>query len=188
MTQQDILDLKVISNIPARYASAKFEGITDEQDILVDKLRANWNKGRETSVNDFIIFGSIGNGKTHIVIGLLNRLIQKGLHCKYITEFQLLEIYHRKEYKEFDKFARAKLLVIDEIGKRNLAEWQQIQLEELISARYDNQLPTIFITNLTQEEFKKTIGDRAADRLRDNNVQKFTLRGESLRGREKARA
>jgi DNA replication protein DnaC len=113
---------------------------------------------------------------------MLNTVIKLGVHGKYVTEFQLLETYRRKEYKEFDKYANADLLVIDEVGKDNLAEWEKKQLEELISQRYDNLLPTYFITNLNQKQFKERVGERVVDRLKDNNVQQFTMKGESLRG------
>ena len=55
--------------------------------------------------------------------------------------------------------------------------------ENIVSHRYDNLLPTFFITNMNLDQFKAHIGDRLADRLRDNNVVRFTLLGESLRGK-----
>jgi len=35
-----------------------------------------------------------------------------------------------------------------------LAEWQRIQLEELLSSRYNDMLPTIYITNLEEIGFR----------------------------------
>ena len=170
--------LKSISNIPLRYRDAKFEAISKEQERLVSILREV-----VATRSDFVLYGGVGVGKTHITIGALNALIEKGVHCKYITEFQLLELYARKEYKEFDKFKTSTVLLVDEVGKRELAPWQQVQLEELISERYNQMLPTLFITNLNAESFKKVIGDRITDRLRDNNVKQFTMKGDSLRGK-----
>jgi DNA replication protein DnaC len=72
-------------------------------------------------------------------------------------------------------------LILDEIGKRVLAEWQRIQLEELLSSRYNNMLPTIYITNLEQNAFKEFLGDRLADRLRENRLRRFAFGGGSLR-------
>ena len=71
---------------------------------------------------------------------------------------------------------------MDEIGKRVLADWQRIQLEELLSSWYDNRLPTVYITNLEQSEFRRFLGDRLADRLRENRIERFAFDGGSLRG------
>ena len=171
--------LKSISNIPLRYRDAKFEAINKEQERLVSTLREV-----VATKSDFVLYGGVGVGKTHITVGALNALIEKGVHCKYITEFQLLELYARKEYKEFDKFKTSAVLLVDEVGKRELAPWQQVQLEELISERYNEMLLTFFITNLNADGFKKVIGDRITDRLRDNNVKQFTMKGNSLRGND----
>ena len=173
---------KSITNIPKRYQDAELKGITTAQNDLIEKLRENWNSGER---RDFILYGKIGCGKTHIMIALLNTLIEKGVHAKYATEFQILEAYARKEYKKFDNFSNAPVLVIDEIGKRELAEWQKMQLEELSSHRYNEKLITMFITNQNKENFKKIIGERVEDRLRDNKVIQFTIEGESLRGKQK---
>jgi DNA replication protein DnaC len=57
-----------------------------------------------------------------------------------------------------------------------------IQLEELISYRYNELLPTIFITNMNESEFKSFVGDRVASRLRENKVIRVMMDGEDLRG------
>jgi hypothetical protein len=42
-------------------------------------------------------------------------------------------------------------------------------------------LPTIYITNLEQNAFKEFLGDRLADRLRENRLRRFAFGGGSLR-------
>lgn len=170
------------SNIPKRYADAKFKAKTPEQQTLIDAIRKNISGKAIEEVSDMLLIGSVGTGKTHIVIGALNTLIDAGIYCRYVTEYDLLDNYFRKEYTKFDGFKQAKFLVIDEIGKRELQDWQKIQIEELISYRYNEMLPTIFVTNLDTAEFKKFVGDRISDRMRDNSVVRVALKGESLRG------
>lgn len=170
------------SNIPLRYREAKFEAKTEQQEKLVGKIRENLSSKSMDNISDMLVIGNVGTGKTHIVIGALNSLIEKGVWCRYATEYQLLDMYFRKEYSKFDGFKEAKVLVIDEVGKSELVDWQKKQLEELISERYNMMLPTIFITNLNTEEFKRFVGDRVSDRLRDNNVIRVAMTGESLRG------
>ena len=73
-------------------------------------------------------------------------------------------------------------MILDEIDKRVLADWQRIQLEELLSYRYNELLPTIYITNLEQRGFREFLGDRLGDRLRENRIKRFAFDGGSLRG------
>ena len=93
-----------------------------------------------------------------------------------------LEFRFEKRYQEFKGFRYSQILILDEIGKRVLADWQRIQLEELLSSRYNDMLPTVYITNLEQSEFRKFLGSRLVDRLRENKIKRFAFDGESLRG------
>ena len=178
---KDTTHIQQWANIPKRYKDAKFEAVTPVQEKLVALYRDNF-KGKLDDVADMVITGNVGTGKTHVTVGLLNKLIDSGIYCRYTTEHQLLDLYFQKEYKKFDGFKNVKVLCIDEIGKRELQDWQKIQLEELISHRYNEMLPTIFITNMNEKQFKAFVGDRVVDRLRDNNVQRLVMSGDSLRG------
>jgi len=175
--------IKQFSNIPKRYKDAKFDPKTKDQERLVNEIRDNFSGKRIDDVSDMLVVGGVGTGKTHIAIGALNSLIEKEIYCRYVTEYELLDTYFRKEYTKFDGFKGVSVLVIDEVGKRELVDWQMIQLEELISYRYNEMLPTIFITNRTVDEFKAFVGDRVTDRLRDNKIKRVILDGESMRGK-----
>ena len=129
--------------------------------------------------------GDIGVGKTYIFTGLLNFLLSKGRTCKYVTEHEIIELHEQKNFDKYNSFKFCEFLVIDEIGKRSLAQWQFPYLENLVSNRYDNMLPTFFITNLSEDNFKKLAGDRLTDRMRDNKVVRFSMNGKSLRGVER---
>lgn len=181
--QSNVDHIKQHSNIPKRYELAEFTPKTKEQEKLVAALKENFSGKDLADVRDMLIVGGVGTGKTHISIGALNALIKSEVYCRYVTEHELLETYFRKEYTKFDGFKEVTILVIDEVGKRELVDWQMIQLEELISYRYNAMLPTIFITNRTVKEFKEFVGDRVSDRLRDNKIIRVTLDGESMRGK-----
>jgi len=184
-SMSDIEHIRQHANIPLRYKDAKFEAKNDNQKELVAAIRENVSGKPIGDVSDMLIVGSVGTGKTYVVIGALNTLIKAGVYCRYATEYELLELYFRKEYIKFDGFRQAKFLVIDELGKRELVDWQKIQIEELISYRYNEMLPTIFITNLNTKEFKAFVGDRVSDRMRDNSVIRVSLTGESMRGEKR---
>ena len=129
-----------------------------------------------------MLFGAIGTGKTYISCAFaLELIIKSQKSIKYITEYDLLSLFFEKKYKEFRRFRECQILILDEIGKRVLADWQRVQLEELLSHRYNEMLPTVYITNLEQSDFRAFFDSRLADRLRENRLERFAFDGGSLR-------
>lgn len=183
--KNNVEHIKQYANIPTRYKDAEFIAKTEEQEKLILSFKSNVNGKKISEIRDMLIFGSVGTGKTHICIAALNKMINRNMYCRYATEYHLMELYFQKKYDEFNAFKRVDILVIDELGKRELADWQIIQLEELISYRYNEMLPTIFITNMNENEFKTFVGDRVASRLRENKVIRVMMDGEDLRGKIK---
>ena len=171
------------SGIPKRYLKAEFKAINKNQDKLIAGLRENFNGKKFEDIRDMLILGDIGTGKTHLTLAMLLKLASVNIYCRYSTEHNLLDLYFQKRYEEFEAFKKVNVLVVDELGKRDLLDWQKIQLEELISYRYNEMLPTIFITNLTSAEFKEFMGDRIASRMRENKVKTILMVGEDLRGK-----
>lgn len=178
-----ILHIKENCNTPKRYLNAKLEPLGQEQEKLKEKFKQAFNGKRIHDMSDLLIYGSVGTGKTHLTIGLMNKYIESGIYCRYTTETELLDLYYQKQYEKFNAFKKVDFLVIDELGKRELAPWQMIQLEELISYRYNEMLTTVYITNMNIKGFREFVGNRVEDRLRDNKVITATMTGESLRGK-----
>lgn len=183
LLKNNVEHIRQYANIPTRYKDAEFAAKVQEQEKLITTIKANFNGKNFKEVRDMLIFGGVGTGKTHIVIAMLNKLIKANIYCRYATEHHLLDLYFQKKYDEFNAFKKVDVLVIDELGKRELIDWQMIQLEELISYRYNEMLPTIFITNMNEEEFKSFVGDRVASRLRENKVIRVLMSGADLRGK-----
>jgi len=172
------------SNIPKRQRIAVLKAQTEIQKKVIKYFIDNFTKRPLEQSTDILLFGTVGTGKTYLscafAIELINR---RGIEVKYVTEYDLLEAFFRKEYQKFDSFKKSEILILDELGKRELAEWQRVQLEELLSYRFNEMLPTIYISNLTENRFREFIGERLADRLRESNVARFAMVGDSLRGR-----
>ena len=196
MKNYQIQTLLNLSNIPKRYKRAIFKPKTDIQNSVIQYFIKNFMLGNDSysltpldakrdleKSSDMLLFGAIGTGKTYISCAFaINAIEQRQIRIKYITEYDLLSLYFEKKYQEFKRFKECQILILDEIGKRVLADWQRVQLEELLSHRYNEMLPTVYITNLEQSDFKEFLGSRLADRLRENHLERFAFDGESLRG------
>ena len=179
-----------LSNIPKRYKRAIFQPKTEIQKRVAQYFIENFTqkglfgaKASDSIVStDILLFGAIGTGKTYISCAFALELIKRDRKSvKFITEYDLLALYFEKNYQSFKSFKECEILILDEIGKRVLAEWQRVQLEELLSHRYNEMLPTVYITNLEQDDFRTFLGSRLADRLRENGLKRFAFDGESLR-------
>jgi len=171
-----------LSNIPKRYKRAIFRAKTEIQSEVSQYFIENFKFTDFKASTDILLFGAIGTGKTYISCAFALELIkssQRGV--KYITEYDLLSLFFEKKYSEFRSFRDCQILILDEIGKRVLADWQRVQLEELLSHRYNEMLPTVYITNLEQSDFREFLGSRLADRLRENHLERFAFDGKSLR-------
>lgn len=84
------------------------------------------------------------------------------------------------EEEVFNDYSTVKFLVIDEVG-RSLKREKEIEiLSYILRKRYDNQLPTIVISNLEKKVLMKNLGETVVDRLRETATSiEFT--GESYR-------
>jgi len=86
----------------------------------------------------------------------------------WISAAQLARMDHF-DTQEFDRVAKARRLVIDDLG----AEYQDAKgffgsfIDEIINARYSNNLPVVITTNLDVEAFKARYGVRVVDRIRE---------------------
>ena len=170
------------TNIPKRYRTSNFQIKSAIQQNVADYYIENFTKKSLDKATDVLLFGAIGTGKTYLTCAFARELIEKKMiEVKYITEYMLLDLYFKKSYTEFEKYKNTSILILDEIGKRKLIDWQMIQLEELLSHRFNEMLPTIYISNLTDKEFKTFVGDRLADRFKESKIKRFAFSGESFR-------
>lgn len=88
--------------------------------------------------------GKYGNGKTTIIMAIVNALITKGINVRYLTASDLLAYMRdtfNSETKETDydrvhELARIQVLCIDEMDKLRDTEYSREIQQELINLRY----------------------------------------------------
>lgn len=176
--------------IPPRFQGKKFEDFKadDEKQEKVlrvcrdyaDNFSKHYNEGRS-----LLLLGNVGTGKTHLAAAIADQVItQQGCTALYRTVYGILQYVkgsfdRESEYNESDAFAafiEPNLLIIDEVGATKTTEFEQQTLFNIVNGRYEQQIPTIVISNLMPEELVIALGERCVDRLREGGgiAQIFT--------------
>lgn len=132
----------------------------------------NWKQ------ESLLVWGTYGNGKTHLAASVTNELNRKG----YIVVFQSVpELLRRikstfnRENKETDHqimkaLLECDLLVLDDIGAEKLTDWVQELMFNIIDGRYRKGLPIFYTSNLKPLELSNQIGARSYDRLVETSL------------------
>ena len=108
--------------------------------------------------------GTPGTGKTHLAASAA--VSRADSLCFYRTETEFFgEILARMKTRTsealLDAFCKASWVVLDDLGLAPLNEWQKVQLDRLIDARYvlaqQGNGRTLFTTNIRGEELQATL-------------------------------
>lgn len=135
-----------VSEIPARYARASLERAWPSQVPAVRQLRA-WVDGSRSGVG-FALKGPVGAGKTTLAVAALKRAMRDGLRLKFVRVYRYLS----QLQATFDgpsptvdawlyTVRTIDAILLDDLQHfRSSSAWQQQQIAELISRRYDANL------------------------------------------------
>ena len=161
-----------------------------------------------TEGKGLLLTGSIGVGKTHLAVGILQALIQeknvKGLFVDYRE--LLKEIQHSYNAQvattELDLLRPvfdAEVLVLDELGAQKPTDWVWDTVALILNSRYNDKLTTIISTNYAdlppggvalpgreaaRAMREETLGDRIGERMRSRLAEMCVvveMRGEDFR-------
>jgi DNA replication protein DnaC len=190
------------ARIPQRYADCTLEEFVPNYAGNNKSLNAALMQARnfvkayphETNGKGLLLVGSIGVGKTHLAVGILQALIvdrgAKGLFYDYrdlLKEIQ--NSYGRNDLSERQILAPvfdAEVLVLDELGAAKPTDWVWDTVQHILNTRYNDNRTTIITTNYpndretapgkfdhlpkdrreaAQSMNAATLGDRITDRM-----------------------
>lgn len=129
-----------------------------------------------------VMFGNVGTGKTHIAVGVAREFAMRRRSVIFITQSELLNQMRLSYHDGINPVVPCQncgLLVIDEVGVSGGGKDELPMLHDILNFRYGDGLPTILISNCALEQFKQTVGERMADRLREAVALSFA--GDSRR-------
>lgn len=141
----------------------------------------------ETSGRGLLITGSIGVGKTHLAVGILQALVAErgatGLFFDYRDLLkQVQNSYNSKvsatELEILAPVFDAEVLVLDELGASKPTDWVWDTVAHILNTRYNDRRTTIITTNYANAGplgtesgprsvmREETLGDRIGERMR----------------------
>lgn len=141
------------------------------------------------NAQNIMITGPTAVGKSYLACALANRACRVGFSSFYIRAPRLLqELAIAKADgtypKIMNKLAKAKVLVIDDLGLAPMTAPERLDLLEVIEDRHGLS-STMVATQLPVENWHDTIGDPTiADAILDrliHNAHKINLKGGSMR-------
>jgi DNA replication protein DnaC len=161
--------LREKSNIPPNYEHATLDSFKLPEDNptartgLATVLMQARKFVREFPADDrpgLLFVGDPGEGKTHLTIGIMKALMEKGHECVFF-DYQDLILRVQKGWDNFaggsDREAYrmaldCEVLILDDLGAQRTIEWVQDTLESIITYRCNHRKPLIATTNLPDED------------------------------------
>lgn len=169
------------SRIPKRFQDKTVAGYRAENDgqrYIVERIKAYAHEFTEGhSGRCLALLGNAGTGKTHLACAIGRHVIHNcGGQARFASVAEINRIV--REAKSYDSehtesdvieaFGSYDLLIIDEVGMQSGTEAESRALFDVFNERYQNCRPTILISNLDADGFKAAVGDRIADRVKED--------------------
>ena len=198
--KKDFINSFVYTDIPDRLIDLSFDDIELDNDYLkglfvelnniLDGIR---NKG-------LFIYGDLGVGKTYMSIALANELVKANKRVAFVKVATFINEMRRlvaNDSYTFNKYmndlSKADILFLDDIGSESVSSFSRDDiLFTILEYRNDNNLMTIFTSNLTKNDLLKhytyskndksstMLASRLIERI-DNLSDDFCLKGENKR-------
>ena len=139
----------------------------------------------QTDWKMLLVYGGVGNGKTHLCEATAIALYKRGLFCRVLTMDRIMwalkECIGSDSHISLEELQRnycyAERLILDDVTG---TEWEFEQLEKIIRARYREHLFTILTSNLDIKPDPKNpsrpfISERIVSRFRDPDIAMLIL-------------
>lgn len=183
------------AGIPLRYQNSTFARLYAKG--IPKTLQENAERARQYAVRfdeirprgyGITFAGTVGQMKTTLAAAIGLEILRQGRGVYFIPMPCLMDsittMRRNPDPTELLTFQRrvehTSLLILDDMGAEYANDWVLNKVDAIITARYNNMMPTIITTNLTPDQMKARYMIRIYDRLRSVN-RLLLATGESLR-------
>ncbi|MDR1737083.1 MAG: ATP-binding protein [Oscillospiraceae bacterium] len=135
------------------------------------------------------INGNVGTGKTFLAACILGAVANRAFWTEYIPAGRFIQAAEANQFsreqqdgRDFRRFARCDLLVLDDLGTEYLSPFAQSALFDLINTRLQRRKSTIVTSNLISAQLSERYLPQTASRLGGEFVPIY-LFGDDLRER-----
>lgn len=163
------------NNLPVDAEGVTFESYLPETEMEAKNLRVcrafaerfsqrkqeQQEKGNGRNATGLLLFGKYGTGKTLLAYAIMNELERQKLNARYTTTIDLLD----DETSSY-VYQRYDCLVLDDLGAFELNDREWRRLRKIIIGRIQLGLPTVYITNLDNEELEFLLGGHLFNRFK----------------------
>ncbi len=143
------------------------------------------------SRDSWLLMGDTGLGKTHLTTSVGAAVIRRGYDVLYKSVQGMMDDFERAQFHggdpdEVQKYYRADLLIIDDLGAEMTTQFTVSSLYNVINTRINAGLPTLISTNLTQGQLRERYTDRITSRL-FGEYRPLLFRGTDIRRQKLAK-
>lgn len=182
------------ARIPTRYVNADLHNF----DAPTSSLKASHSFAADYVKNysrdnpkGLYIYGPTGSGKTHLAIGILKGLIEKGFDGVFYNVVDLLDTIRATFDPTADNNPKGKLtqeldrqvILLDDFGVQKTSTWVVDRLYALINRRYQDCKTIIITSNIKAKDLLVQVEKRLVSRIVDMcqeieiNADDYRLRG-----------
>ncbi|MCQ2425167.1 MAG: ATP-binding protein [Lachnospiraceae bacterium] len=130
--------------------------------------------GETDGRKNLLLIGGTGLGKTHLSAAVAGTVIERGYDACCVTASELFGAFESERFNRSynsdapsstERFFRADLLIIDDLGTELSNQFTNSVLCNLLNVRLNNELSTVVNTNLDPKDLKVRYDDRIFSRL-----------------------
>jgi DNA replication protein DnaC len=178
------------ARIPARYQHCDFESFSTNihENPAFNQSLSKARVMAESFVRAYpihadlglLFMGPCGVGKTHLGVGLLRALVEKGTDCLFYDFRELLKeiqasynpVVQTTEMQVLAPVLETEVLLLDDLGASKPSVWVMDTVAHILNTRYNEKRVTLITTNYLDTPTRRgsmredTLADRIGERMR----------------------